>query len=128
MERQQQSPKGDARYRVHRSARCYVAELMVGTGGASWYFDDSVERKVYLDLVGREFVVYKTRYYPLQPAERMIEIVKMHSRLKGGVVSIGMKPFYWDEDSEFTAHPFIDLTSQAEHARFRALVASKAAP
>jgi hypothetical protein len=124
----QQPPQGDARYRVHRSVRCYIAELRFGTVGASWSFDESAERKVYLDPAGREFVVYKTRYYPLQPAARMIEIVKTHSRLQGGVVTVGNKAIYWDgEDREFAPYPFIDLTSQAEHARFRQLLASKAA-
>jgi hypothetical protein len=126
----QQPPKGDARYRVHRSVRCYIAEVRFGTEGVSWAFDESAERVVHLDLWDRETVVYKTRHYPLQPAKRMIEIVETHSRLKGGgVVTVGNKAIYWDgEDREFTPHPFIDLTSLKEHARFRELLAKKAVP
>lgn len=125
---QQQPPKADARYRVHRSERCYVAELMVGTGGASWYFDASVERVVYLGPGGQEMVVYKRRYYPLQPAERMIEIAEAHVLLESGVVSVGGKPLHWGGDCEFTPHPFIDITPPKEHARFREILARAAVP
>lgn len=122
----QQPPKGDARYRVHRSVKCYVAELRIGTVGASWAFDESAERVVYLDPAGREVVVYKTRYYPLQPAERMVEIAKTHSQLKAGVVTVGNKPIYWDgDDRAFTPYEFIDITPKRDHARYREMLARK---
>lgn len=120
----QQPPQGDARYRVNSSVRCYVAELRIGTVGASWSFDESAERVVHLG----DMVIYKTRPYRLQPAERMIEIVETHSQLKGGVVTVGNKAIYWDgEDREFTPYPFIDITSPKAHARFHELLAKMAA-
>ena len=121
---EQQPPRGDARYRVYRSVRFYVAELMVGTGGATWYFNDSKQRVVYRTPDGIENVVYKTIYYPLQSAERMIEIAENHSRLPGGTVIIGGKPIYADDDDrEFAPYPFIDITHPSEHERFRAIIA-----
>ena len=119
----QQPPQGDARYRVNSSVRCYVAELRIGTAGASWSFDQSAERVVHLG----DRVVYQNRHYRLQPPERMIEIVETHSRLKGGVVTVGNKAIYWDEDDrEFTPYPFIDISPSGDHDRYRAMLAARA--
>lgn len=60
----QTPPRGDNRYRTHRSVKCYVAELMVGTSGATWYLNESAQRVVHLFSGEIEKVVYKNRFHP----------------------------------------------------------------
>lgn len=121
----QTPPRGDNRYRTHRSVKCYVAELMVGTGGATWYLDMSAQRVVHIFPGEIEKVIYKSRFYPLLPRERLSELVTTHHE-RGGMVTVGGKPIYPDDkDRTFEPHPFIDITAPAEHARFEAIVAAR---
>lgn len=121
----QTPPQGDNRYRTHRSVKCYVAELTVGTGGGTWYVNQSAQRVIYLFPGGVEKVVYKNRFYPLQPRERLIEIAQRHLAL-GGTIMIGGKPFYaHGQDQTFDPYPFIDVTPREDHARFEAIIAAR---
>lgn len=116
---EQEPPKGDRRRRTHRSVKCYVAELRVGTGGATWFFNDSIQRVVWRFPSGEEKVVYRDRYYPLQLADRMIEIAREQFG-RGGALMIGGKgiqPF--DADRSFQPYDFIDITPADEHERAR---------
>ena len=121
----QTPPQGDNRYRTHRSVKCYVAELIVGTSGATWYLNDSAQRVVHLFPGEIEKVVYKSRFYPLLPRDRLGELIAAHHN-RGGMVMVGGKPIYPDDkDQNFEPHPFIDVTTVAEHARFNAIIAAR---
>ncbi|WP_433935318.1 hypothetical protein [Brevundimonas diminuta] len=121
----QTPPQGDNRYRTHRSVKCYVAELMVGTAGATWYLNESAQRVVHIFPGEIEKVVYRSRFYPLLPGERLVELVTTHHE-RGGMVMVGGKRIYPDDtDQAFEAYPFIDVTVPAEHARFSAIIAAR---
>jgi len=115
----QDPPKGDNRYRVHRSVKCYIASLECGLAFCTWNFSDSIERVVYLsssDNKCREFVLYKNNYYELQTPERMKEIVRNHL-LDGGGVNLPGKSI-WSTNDEFESYPFIDVTSSDDRERY----------
>lgn len=120
----QEPPKGDARYRVHRSVKCYVAELMVGTAGATWYFDDSAERVVHRFPDGSLRVQYRTRFHRLQSAERMAELVS-EQLARDGALRIGGKHISLGEDCSFEPYEFIDITAPEEHERAKAIFAAR---
>lgn len=121
----QSPPRGDNRYRTHRSVKCYVAELVVGTGGATLYLNQSAERVIHLFPGGIEKVVYRTHFYPLLPTEMLPEHVKSHQR-RGCMVMVGGKALYPDDTSQsFASFPFIEITSQSEMSRFEAILAAR---
>lgn len=121
----QRPPKSDLRYRVHRSVKCYVADLACGTGGCTWYFSDSIERVVYLTPERIEKVQYQNHLYALQPPERMNEIVQEQLRL-GGAVHIGGKAVAgFQADQSFTPYPFIEVVSPEDRAFYERLKARK---
>ncbi|MFP5449548.1 MAG: hypothetical protein ACLGHU_12455 [Alphaproteobacteria bacterium] len=120
----QQPPKGDRRYRVHRSAKFYVGELRVGTAGGTWFFTESAERVVYLFPGGVEKVVYRSRYYPLRPASEMAEIVRAHLALGAGVAISGRD--HQPDDDPFEPHEFIDITPPDERSRFSTIMKARA--
>jgi hypothetical protein len=121
----QDPPKGDRRYRTHRSVKCYVAELHVGTGGATWYFNDSIERVVHRFPNGEEKVVYRDSYYPLQPANRMIEIAHDQFASNGALIVGGRAIHPGDADMSFQPYEFIDITTADEHERARKIFAER---
>jgi hypothetical protein len=110
----QKPPKGDNRYRVHRSARLYVAKLECGTVSCTWYINESVERVVYLGLNGTEKVLYKTDFYELQSPERLKSLVKSQLKSGGGLHIGGKSVSAIDGEITYQAHPFIDISSQAD--------------
>jgi hypothetical protein len=116
---QQRPPQGDNRYRVHASVKCYVGELACGTGGCTWYFSDSIERVVYRFPDGTQKILYKNRFYALQPADRMREIVSAMLQLGAGV-HVGGKALYAGVgDSTFMPHPFIDISEQDDIEKYK---------
>lgn len=116
---QQRPPKGDNRYRVHTSVKCYVGELACGTGGCTWYFSDSIERVVYRFSDGTHKVQYKSRFYALQSVDRMKEIVFTMLGLGAGV-HVGGKALYEGvEDSSFTPYQFIDVSEQDDIEKYK---------
>src|SRR5262245_50596224 len=115
----QKQPQSDNRYRVHRSVKCYLAELICGSAGCTWYFRDSIERVVYLFPGGTEKVRYKTHYYCLNSSERMNEIVAEQLRL-GWPVDIGGKHTL-RAINEFTPYPFIDVSSSDDQESYERL-------
>ena len=119
----QTPPKGDRRYRVHRSAKFYVGELLVGTGGGTWYFTESAQRVVFMFPGSVEKVVYRTRYYPLRPAAEMKEIVRAHLALGSGVAISGRDGL--PDDGPFEPYEFIDITPPTEHARFAEMIKAR---
>lgn len=121
----QDPPKGDRRYRVHRSVKCYVAELHVGTGGATWFFNDSIERVVYRSPNGGETVVYRDHDYPLQSADRMIEIAREQFARDGAFIVGGRAIYPDDADTSFRPYEFIDITPADEHERARKIFAER---
>ena len=121
----QSPPRGDNRYRTHRSVKCYVAELVVGTGGATLYLNQSAERVIHLFPGGIEKVVYRTRFYPLLPSEMLPELANSHHR-RGCMVMVGGKALYPDDRSQrFAPFPFIDITPQSERSRFAAILTAR---
>jgi hypothetical protein len=105
----QRPPQPDRRYRVHRSVKCYIADIACGSEGCTWYFERSIERVVYLFPGRVEKVQYKNDYYTLQSPERMKEIVAEQLR-RSGAVHIGGKHIASIDDS-FAPFPFIDVSS-----------------
>ena len=117
----QVEPKKDNRYRVSRSVRCYVAELMCGIGFCTWYFQNSVERTVYVGKGGREYIVYKNRYYRLQTPVAMERIVKGHLADRGCVNIAGLAIYYDGPNNDFTPFHFIDITLKEERENYKRL-------
>jgi hypothetical protein len=121
----QSPPRGDNRYRTHRSVKCYVAELIVGTGGATFYLNQSAERVIHLFPGGIEKVVYRTRFYPLLPNEMLAELAKSHQR-RGCMVMVGGKALYPDDTNQsFVPFPLIEITPQSERLRFEAILRAR---
>jgi len=123
---QQRPPHGDSRRRVFPSVRFYVAELMVSSVSAAWHFRDSTERIVYRWPSGRRTVSYKGRQVPYRDAFEMEKLVTEHLAL-GLPAFVGGKALYPNEDGDlsFRPYPFIDVTDDAEHERYRAFVATR---
>lgn len=121
----QSPPRGDNRYRTHRSVKCYVAELIVGTSGATVYLNHSAERVVHIFPGGIQKVVYRTQFYKLLPSDMLPELVRFHQR-HGCMVMVGGKALYPDDTSQsFEPFPFIELTPQSERLRFEALLIAR---
>jgi hypothetical protein len=121
----QSPPRGDNRYRTHRSVKCYVAELAVGTAGATLYLNQSAQRVIHLFPGGIEKVVYRTRFYPLLPSEMLPELVKSHQG-RGCMVMVGGKALYPDDKKQsFDPFPFIVITPQSERLRFEAILRAR---
>ena len=118
----QQPPQADNRYRVHRSVKCYLAELACGTKGCTWFFHGSVERVVYLFPGGVEKIQYRNNFYPLQPADRLREIVAEQLRLGGAVNLAGKYIAPHEKENGFDAYPFIDLSSHDDKEFYRQLL------
>jgi hypothetical protein len=118
MKEKQEPPKGDNRYRVHRSVKCYLAEMMCGSGFCTLYIRDSIERVVYKFPGGIEKIQYKNKFYVLQPAEKMTEIVKQHLADKGGVNLSGKSLYSFEKDQSFDPYPFIDITDKDDRERY----------
>jgi hypothetical protein len=114
----QHPPKGDNRYRVHRSVKCHLLEMMCGTRFCTLYISDSIERVVYRFPNGLEKVRYKNNYYDLQPAEKMSELVKQHLADRGGVNLSGKSLHTYKKDNSFTSYPFIDVTDADDRERY----------
>jgi hypothetical protein len=123
----QKPPHGDNRYRVHHSARFYVAEVMVSSTSAAWHFSESTERIVYRWFGGGTRVSYRGRYLPIHRASEMEKLVKEHLA-RGLPAFIGGKTLHPDEDDDlsFDPYPFIDTTRPEEQARYRAFLSSRA--
>lgn len=117
---EQQPPQGDNRYRTHRSVRCYVAEVYMGSQSGTWYLNESAQRVIHRFPDGSARVVYKNRFYRLQPAERLLEIAARQLR-NDGTIMIGGKPIMCiDEDQSFQPYPFIDITSEEDRRLYEA--------
>lgn len=115
----QSPPRGDNRYRVHSSVKCYVGELACGTGGCTWYFSDSIERVIYRFPGGVRKIQYKNKYYTLQPPERLVEIIASMLALGAGV-HIGGKALYADGgNASYVPYPFIDASEPDDIAKYR---------
>lgn len=114
----QRPPKSDNRYRVHRSVRCYLAELACGTKGCTWYFHGSIQRIVYLFPGGIEKIQYRTNFYALQPAERLKSLIANQLRLGGAVHLSGKYLAPHEADQEFEPYPFIDVSSSEDKQRY----------
>ena len=121
----QSPPRGDNRYRTHRSVKCYVAELIVGTRGATFYLNQSAERVVHLFPGGVEKVVYRTHFHALSPSATLPELVRFHQR-HGCMVMVGGKVLYPDDTIQsFAPFPFIEITPQSERLRFEAILTAR---
>ena len=118
MKSKQQPPQGDNRYRVHRSVKCYLAEMLCGASFCTLYITDSIERVVYLFPGGIKKILYKNKFYALQPAEKMAEIVAQHLADKGGVNLSGKSLYHFEKDKSFEPYPFIDITESDDRERY----------
>lgn len=121
----QHPPRADNRYRVHRSVKCYLAELACGTLGCTWYFSGSVERVVYLFPEGVEKIRYKNHFYTLHPEEQLRDIVAEHLRLGSAVSLAGKYIAPHETDNAFEAYPFIDLSSHEDKEFYKYLISKQ---
>jgi hypothetical protein len=114
----QQPPKADRRYRVHRSAKFYIADLAVGTGGGTWSFQESAERVVYWVHGRGEMVTYKNRYRPLRKPAEMQQLIRNHLALGGYVTISGLPVSLGPDDEKQTFEPYdwIDISTPASRA------------
>lgn len=124
----QQAPKADRRYRVHRSAKFYVADLAVGTAGGTWSFQESAERVVYWVHGRGEVVTYKNRYHPLRKPEEMARLIRDHLALGGRVIISGLPISLGpdDENPNFEPYAWIDISSAAARDRLKQVLATRA--
>jgi len=121
----QSPPRGENRYRTHRSVKCCVAELVVGTGGATVYLNQSAERVVHRLPSGIQKVIYRTHFYEFLPSATLPEHVRFHQR-HGCMVMVGGKALYPDDTSQsFAPFPFIEFTPQSERLRFETLLTAR---
>lgn len=114
----QRPPKSDNRYRVHRSVRCYLAELACGTHSCTWYLHDSIQRVVHLFPGNIEKVQYKTNFYVLQSAEQLKDLVAKQFRLGGGVHLGGKYLSPNEAELAFEPYPFIDVSTCIDKQRY----------
>lgn len=121
MAKEQIPPQGDSRYRVHRSVKCYVAQLICGTKWCTWDFTQSAQRVVYKDERGNESVVYRNRHYPLRTPEEMAELVHRHLSDKGAVNILGTYLNHAEKNKAFAPYHFIDITPKEERAIYQEL-------
>ena len=120
-EKDQIPPKGDNRYRTHRSVKCYVAELCCGSIWCTWYFSDSIERVVYLSPGRIEKVVYKNHFYNLKTSDEMEEIVIHHLADKGAVNIAGNPLCHYEKDQLFKPYSFINITDAETYKVYESL-------
>lgn len=105
---QQQPPRSDNRYRTHRSVKCYVAKIFCGSASCTWYFQESIERVIYLFPRKIEKILYLNSFFPLRSAASMERKVR---RLigEGATVCIGGKTLYrGDAGGDFEPFPYIE--------------------
>jgi hypothetical protein len=114
-------PQGDARYRTHRSVKCYVAELCCGSKWCTWTFSKSIERVVYLFPGNIEKVVYKNRFYELKPEHEMESNIVEHLNDKGAVQISGTHLTSYEKDRSFHPYPFIDITDNETYTFYQKL-------
>jgi hypothetical protein len=100
--------------------------LVVGEAGATWYYNDSAERITHRFPDGSRRVVYKDRFYLLQPAARLVEVAEEQFARNGAMMigGKGIQPF--DADRSFQSYDFIDITPTDEHERARRMFAEAA--
>ena len=122
----QKPPQGDQRYRVHRSAKFYIADLAVGSSGGTWSFQESAERVVYLVHGRGEMVTYKNRYHPLRKPKEMERLIRDHLALGGYVTISGLQISLGPDDEKPTFEPYdwIDLSSIAARDRLKQVLAA----
>jgi len=119
-------PLGDNRKRTNKSVRLYLAELFCGPGGCTFRFGNSIERIIYLSIIGgkaREEVVYYNIFYKLEPAEQMKKTaaffhkngVSVELPVYGGSSHVKYITFdHLSLNQDFDAFPFIDITKDEE--------------
>lgn len=122
----QRPPQADNRYRVHRSVKCYVAELACGTKGCTWYFDKSVERVVYLSSEGVEKIQYMNNFYPLKSSDQLRETIENHLRVGGALHLAGKYIAPHERENSFDLYPFIDVTSPEDKSFYAHLLSGSA--
>jgi hypothetical protein len=122
----QKAPKGDRRYRVHKSSKFYVAELTVGAGGGTWSFQVSAERVVYPTLGRGEQVIFRTQPYTLQPPEDMKRLIDGHLANGGHVTISGLEVTLspGTKQPEYTPCDWIDISTAADRERLRQVLSS----
>ena len=114
----QRPPQPDKRYRVHRSVKCYLADLECGSKSCTWNFLDSVERVVYRSADGAEVVQYSNAFLPLRSAREMEPMVQ---RLLGEGASIhigGRSISAHAPNQEFEPFPFIEIYSRSDAQKY----------
>lgn len=118
----QRPPKSDNRYRVHRSVRCYLAELACGTHSCTWYLHGSIQRVVHLFPDAIEKVQNKTNFYILQSSDRLKDLVAKQLRLGGGVHLGGKYLSPFQAEQAFDSYSFIDLSTYVDKQRYEQLL------
>lgn len=122
----QEPPKGDRRYRVHRSAKFYIADLAVGSAGGTWSFQESAERVIYWVHGRGEMVTYKNRYHPLRRPEEMERLIRDHLAL-GGHVTISGLPFSISPDDpkpSFEPYSWMDISALRDREQLKQVLAA----
>lgn len=114
-------PQPDARYRVHKSEKCYVASIQCGTGWCTLYLEDSIERVVHKFSDGTFRVIYKDQFYLLREPSELESLVREHLALKGGVNLAGGAISYTDRNQDFKPFHFINVTSKQDFDCYKLL-------
>jgi hypothetical protein len=116
----QRPPRGDNRYRVHRSVKCYLARLTCGSVSCTWSFSSSIERVVYLLPGSGEHVQFRNSLIRLQSADRMSELVQDHL-VAGGSVEVGGVLLVPGNLTKFSPYPYVDVSSREERDAYSRL-------
>lgn len=115
------APQGDARYRIHKSVKCYVVSMQCGTGWCTLYLNESIERVLHRFPDGSLRVLYKTDFYLLHSPEELEREVRIHLAMKGGVNLLGGSISYHDRIQEFEPFHFINVTSNTDAENYERL-------
>lgn len=114
----QKPPSGDARYRIHKSVKCYVASMQCGTKWCTLTLDEGIQRVVYQFLGDSLKVLYKGNFHALRTPEQLERKVREHLALRGGVKFLGGILYHFDRSQKFIPFHFIDLTPQVDAEKY----------
>lgn len=102
------------------SLRCYVGELLCGTGFCTWTFNKLTARDVYI-INGILKVSYEEKYYPLCAPEKMRETIRRHIEDDGIVVIDGNYFRTLENIDEVKMHYFVDITEEETYSLYEKL-------
>ena len=109
-------PEGDARYRVHKSVKCYVASMRCGREVCTLFLDNWIERVIRLFPDGSRRVLYEGGFYLLQTPDELEKKFREHLALKWSVVFVNG---HYEPNQRFEPYHFIDITSRVDVEKYQ---------